>query len=104
MMDEQPRFIPGDYEILRENGATVSIRRSDGASIPTDPRNRDYAEFLRVTEAAEVAVVDITPAPPTGPTLEEKVAALEKQLRSVTTEGSFEEVQEFKDIKEGAAK
>lgn len=50
-MDES-RFKPEDYEVLTENGKGVCIQRSDGASIPICPGNRDYDEFVQIdTEA-----------------------------------------------------
>lgn len=53
-----------------ENGAPVFamasgvIRLSDRASIPPDPRNSDYAEFLRKLEA-DPTIVDTYAEPPT---------------------------------------
>jgi len=39
-----------------------ALLRDDGASIPTDPANRDYAEFLASNETAADYVAP--PAPP----------------------------------------
>jgi hypothetical protein len=41
-----------DYEVIEKYGEQI-IHRSDGAWIPTDPNNSDYAEYLRYTEWVE---------------------------------------------------
>ena len=61
-MDE-PRFTIGDYEILTENGQELCIRRSDGASIPICPGNRDYDEYRRIDPAGKCRQIDIGPDP-----------------------------------------
>ena len=44
-------FTVKDYEVITDWDGSVSIRRSDGACIPTDPRNVDYYDFLQVEKA-----------------------------------------------------
>ena len=60
-----------DYQLT--NGTTV-IRTSDGACIPTDPANRDYAEYLKWVEDGGVPdpYVPPEPVPPT-PTPEQQI-------------------------------
>src|SRR5207342_1867950 len=52
----------------------VVIRTSDGASIPADPANRDYAEYLAWVEAGNVPDPYVPPEPvaPT-PTPEQQI-------------------------------
>jgi hypothetical protein len=40
------------YELIQIRDEQI-LKRSDGASIPFDERNRDYAEYLRYTEWVE---------------------------------------------------
>lgn len=49
------RFQYTDYTILKRTGAIVGVRRSDGASIPIDPKNSDYIEALRICQGKTVA-------------------------------------------------
>lgn len=49
------RFQYTDYTILKRTGAIVGVRRSDGASIPIDPKNSDYIEALRICQGQTVA-------------------------------------------------
>ena len=53
---------------------TLKREDSDGnvAFVPTDPRNRDYAEFLA---SGETAADYVAPPAPAEPTPEEKLAA-----------------------------
>lgn len=47
-------YTPSDYlVVVNEDDGSISIRRSDGARIPTDTRNRDYQEFLIVDTELE---------------------------------------------------
>ena len=41
------------YDVFIINETEEVIRRSDGASIPTDPANVDYQEYLASLEATE---------------------------------------------------
>ncbi len=56
-----------DYTLIKNSsGDILSIRRSDGASIPTDPKNSDYQRFLKDTEVTTVPeqiIPDPTPQP-----------------------------------------
>lgn len=52
-----------DYEVITDHDGSVSVRRSDGASIPTDPRNRDYYEFLQIEKADEKKEIKRTTLP-----------------------------------------
>ena len=56
-----------DYTLIKNSsGVTLSIRRGDGASIPTDPANSDYQRFLEDTEGTTVPeqiIPDPTPQP-----------------------------------------
>jgi hypothetical protein len=63
------------YTYTWSNAEQTGLRREDDqgniASVPTDPRNRDYAEFL--SSGATAAPYVAPPAPPE-PTPEEKLA------------------------------
>jgi len=63
------------YTYTWTNAEQTSLKREDGeggvAFVPTDPGNRDYAEFLASGAAADYVA---PPAPPE-PTLQEKLAA-----------------------------
>jgi hypothetical protein len=41
-------------EILDRDGNLACIQRSDGASIPTDPSNSDYQQYLKWLEENNV--------------------------------------------------
>ena len=61
-----------DYQLT---DTTTIIRNADGASIPPDPDNRDYAEYLKWVEDGGVAdpYVEPEPVPPT-PTAQQEIA------------------------------
>lgn len=59
-----------DYE-LKSDGV---LRRSDGASIPDDPGNRDWRKYQRWVEAGNTP--DPMPAEPPKPTPAESVKAM----------------------------
>lgn len=61
-----------DYKIT--NGMSI-VRETDGAFIPPDPANRDYADYLSWVEAGGVPDPYIAPTPPTPPTPLEKLQA-----------------------------
>ena len=46
-------YTPSDYLVVVDERSGSSIRRSDGASIPLAPGNRDYQEFLVVDTELE---------------------------------------------------
>jgi|DEB0MinimDraft_10_1074344.scaffolds.fasta_scaffold115886_2 hypothetical protein len=50
------------YTYTWANAEQTLLNRDDGASIPTDPANRNYAEFLASNETAADYVAP--PAPP----------------------------------------
>ena len=56
-----------DYTLIKNSsGDILSIRRSDGASIPTDPKNSDYQRFLKDTDGtivSEQIIPDPQPQP-----------------------------------------
>ena len=62
---------------LDDNGNinTSIILRSDGASIPCDPANTDYAAFLAWVEAGNTPEPAPIPEPPVELTPAEKLAA-----------------------------
>ena len=54
------------YKILKDpitNQDDVVVRLSDNASIPFDPANRDYAEYLKWLEAGNAPLGADTPEP-----------------------------------------
>jgi hypothetical protein len=48
------------YQITERGGI---VRLADGASIPTDPRNPDYADFVRWTESGNAPIPYSKPPP-----------------------------------------
>ena len=68
---------PATYSYEWDNAEQTSLKRTDAegniAWVPTDPGNRDYAEFL--SSGATAAEYVEPPAPPE-PTAEEKVNRL----------------------------
>ena len=97
------QFTVSDYELVtyEEDGSTT-IKRSDGACIPTDPRNRDYQEFLAVT-AGEKVTTTVIPIPEPEPSeidvLKARITTLETGLATVKTN-----VSDLKTEKEIASK
>lgn len=67
-----------DYEVITDHDGSVSVRRSDGASIPTDPRNRDYYEFLQVEKTDEKKEIKRTTIPKPEPVKSDMEIILEK--------------------------
>ena len=55
-----------DYQLTAAEEPCSIIRTEDGACIPPDPANRDYAEYLKWVEDGGVAdpYVPLEPAPP----------------------------------------
>jgi len=94
MLDESTLWKPADYEVITQPDGSVSIQRSDGASIPPDPRNRDYQDFLTVERADEKGEITRTTVPEPAKikseaeTLKEQVAALQAELSTVKTDVS----------------
>jgi len=75
-----------DYQLTATDN--IVIRTADGANIPTDPANRDYAEYqkwLAVPNMPDpyVPPPDVPPQPSTGQTIiyehENRIRALEGQ-------------------------
>jgi hypothetical protein len=58
MIENQKEFFT--HEIVGEKNETI-ILRSDGAWIPTDPANSDYAEYLASLEEPNLPEVEETP-------------------------------------------
>jgi hypothetical protein len=65
------------------------IRTEDGAVIPPDPANRDYAEYLKWVEDGGVAdpYVEPEPPPPAPPTPEQQIL-FDHENRLRTQEGT----------------
>lgn len=86
---EAIRWKPTDYEVVTDYDGNVIVKRSDGASIPSDPRNRDYYEFLQVEKADAKSEITRTTLP--APTVEEdpmvalkaRVTQLENELTTL---------------------
>lgn len=58
------QFTASDYDVVTyEEDGSQAIKRSDGASIPPDPRNKDYYEFLQVEKADEKGEIKRTTIP-----------------------------------------
>lgn len=86
MTIETIRWKPTDYEVVTDYDGSVSIRRSDGASIPTDPRNVDYYEFLQVEKTDKKGEIKRTTIP--APKIEEdpllaRISTLEKDVETI---------------------
>lgn len=63
-----------EYQLTDPMTGGVVIRTEDGANIPSDPGNRDYAEYLKWVEAGGV------PDPYVPPPVVEPVPTDEQQL------------------------
>ena len=48
------------FDSIRKKEAQNIIRISDGASIPFDPDNRDYQEYLEWTKASPMNIAEET--------------------------------------------
>lgn len=87
-------FKATDYEVITYPEGGMVVNRSDGASIPTDPRNRDYQEFLEIEKADEkkeikrTTIVESEPEPSEIEILKAKVAKLESDMITVKTDVS----------------
>ncbi len=85
-------FTAKDYEVVTDHEGQVSIRRSDGASIPADPRNRDYYEFTEIEAQDTENLIKRTTLPKPEPvtseidTLKAQVSALQAELNTVKTD------------------
>lgn len=65
-----------NYTVIKNSlGDILSIRRSDGASIPTDPKNSDYQRFLKDTEGKTIPE-QIIPDPVITPSLQDQIDAI----------------------------
>jgi hypothetical protein len=62
-----------EYQIANND---ITIRRVDGACIPPDPDNMDYAAFLKWKDAGGIPDPSTEPTAPTPLTVTEKLAAL----------------------------
>jgi len=83
------QFTVLDYEVItHEEDGSTTIKRSDGASIPMDERNRDYQEFLAVTadETVKTTVIPISEPEPTEiDLLKARITTLESDMDTVKT-------------------
>ena len=70
-------IIPATYSYCWCDEEQTSLKRTDAegkeAFVPTDPANRDYAEYLA---SGETAAAYVAPPAPPEPTTEEKVNRL----------------------------
>jgi hypothetical protein len=75
-------WIISSFIVYSKNGVTQYVQRSDGASIPPDPNNTDYAAFLEVdTDAKLCTRVEIPdPVPDPTPSDKERISALEDAI------------------------
>jgi hypothetical protein len=53
-----------DYQLTAPAEPCIVIRKSDGANIPPDPANRDYAEYLSWKALGNVPDPYVQPPPP----------------------------------------
>ncbi len=68
-------------------GRAASIKRADGASIPIDPKNKDFRNFLEWNTNQEtpldyVTQIEVIP-PKHAPTHEERILYLEDEVRKL---------------------
>jgi hypothetical protein len=80
-------FQPSDFKVITDaTGNIQCIQGPIGMSIPADPGNSRYQDFLAVdTEAHLCARVTIPePVADTAPTQEERIAAMEDALIALT--------------------
>jgi ribosome-associated translation inhibitor RaiA len=79
------RWKPLDYEVVTDYNGDVIVKRSDGASIPCDPRNSDYYEFLQVEKSDAKSVIKRTTikAPET---VDDPMIALKSRIDKLETE------------------
>jgi len=77
-------FTVKDYEVVTDWDGSVSIRRSDGACIPTDPRNVDYYDFLQVEKADKNSEIKRTTLlPPKQEYIIDPVIKLQEEIASL---------------------
>ena len=70
-----------DYTLIKNSsGDILSIRRSDGASIPTDPKNSDYQRFLEESGGMTLEEVIIPTPDPVGLSNDARITAIEMYL------------------------
>ena len=63
-----------DYQLTQPEEPCSIIRTEDGACIPPDPANRDYAEYLKWVEDGGVPDPYVEPEPvPPEPTQEQEI-------------------------------
>lgn len=76
-----------DYTVTTDaNGNTLFVTRSDGSSIPPDPRNTNYTAFLEIDTDAKLCkrVIQQTPTPDITPSDKDRIAALEDAVLVLT--------------------
>jgi hypothetical protein len=80
-------FQPSDFTVLMDATGNIQyIQGPNGMSIPADPGNSRYQEFLVVDTGKHLCerVTILAPVASTAPTQEERIAALEEaQLASM---------------------
>jgi hypothetical protein len=77
-----------DFIVRTDAGGNVKCITAPGEmSIPPDPMNSRYQEFLAVDTEKELCARQTIRAPvvPTGPTLEDRLAALEAGQKTIAT-------------------
>ena len=77
-----------DYQLTATEEPCTVIRTEDGACIPPDPANRDYAEYLAWVEDGNTPDPYVEPEPvPPVPTPEQAVILFDHENRIRTFEG-----------------
>ena len=81
------QFTAQDYEVVTKLDGSESVKRSDGVTIPPDPRNRDYQEFLVIEDSdVELLAERITTLEFDIDTVKTDVSTLESEVTSVKTD------------------
>lgn len=77
-------FKPSDYTVMVDtSGKIVSVRLND-MCIPPDPVNSRYQDFLTVDTEKKLCTRQTIPTPASpGPTLEDRLAALEAGQKTI---------------------
>jgi hypothetical protein len=78
-------FQPSEYTVITDkNGKIVSVSAPGGMSIPPDPRNSRYQEFLTADTEKKLCARQTVPIPASpGPTLEDRLTALEAGQKTI---------------------
>jgi hypothetical protein len=85
------QFTAQDYEVVTKLDGSESVKRSDGVTIPPDPRNRDYQEFLVIEDSDVEGVITRTAEKAQKSDVEllaERITTLEFDIDTVKTDVS----------------